>query len=72
MLKKQNSKWSSTVEPVKKMFTGQPKDVSPEKLHELIRTRAYEIYRSRGCSGGNPVNDWITAEKQIKSQLKIQ
>jgi hypothetical protein len=37
---------------------------------EDIRRRAYEIYvdRSRRGATGNPVDDWVQAEKELKAR----
>lgn len=33
---------------------------------EEVRTRAYEIYLSRGGSDGDEVSDWLSAEQQVR------
>ncbi len=33
---------------------------------QMIRERAYEIYRQRGAKGGNAEGDWLTAEAELK------
>ena len=39
----------------------------PTELSEqMIRERAYEIYRQRGAKGGNAEGDWLTAEAELK------
>ncbi|OGP12751.1 MAG: hypothetical protein A3I75_02255 [Deltaproteobacteria bacterium RIFCSPLOWO2_02_FULL_50_16] len=47
-------------------------NVTPAKLNEMIRNKAYDIYRQRGNRPGNSVNDWITAERIVKQELKIK
>jgi len=47
------------------------KFVSMEKLQEMIRVKAYEIYRTRGNQPGDSTSDWIKAEKLVKRQLGI-
>jgi hypothetical protein len=32
---------------------------------ELIRQRAYELYKQRNGNGGNPEDDWFRAEAEI-------
>jgi hypothetical protein len=32
---------------------------------EDIATRAYHIYLERGCTPGDPMQDWLQAEKEL-------
>jgi hypothetical protein len=36
---------------------------------EDIRRRAHERYRERGCTPGDPVEDWLQAEWELKLGL---
>jgi len=36
---------------------------------EEVRRRAYEIYIGRGCNDGCDVDDWLEAERQLRSRL---
>ena len=40
---------------------------SADSLDERIRQRAYELYCSRGQSDGDPIQDWLEAERQLRS-----
>ena len=40
----------------------------PERLHELIAKRAYELYERRICQG--PLDDWLQAEQEILGDKK--
>jgi DUF2934 family protein len=33
-----------------------------------IEARAYELYLQRGCGDGHDVEDWISAEKELKQR----
>jgi hypothetical protein len=33
--------------------------------HEEISLRAYQIYLERGCTPGNPMDDWTRAEREL-------
>lgn len=33
---------------------------------EQIATRAYELYQRRGCEDGHDVEDWLSAENELK------
>lgn len=39
----------------------------PDDLAERIRQRAYEIYLARGNDNGNEIDDWLEAERQLRS-----
>jgi hypothetical protein len=34
-----------------------------------VRTLAYEIYLSRGCSDGHDLDDWYAAERELRARL---
>jgi hypothetical protein len=38
----------------------------PQLPEQMIRERAYQIYRQRGAKGGNAEGDWLTAEAELK------
>ena len=42
----------------------------PERLHELIAKRAYELYERRICQG--PLDDWLQAEQEILGNNKAR
>ena len=37
--------------------------------HEQIKQRAHAIWLARGCKPGDPVADWLEAERQLKAGL---
>jgi hypothetical protein len=41
-----------------------PRKTSPE-IEDDIRRRAYEIYESRGLTGGTEIEDWLQAEAEV-------
>ena len=41
-----------------------------ESVSDKIRKRAKELFEKRGSASGDALGDWLTAEKQIKSELK--
>ena len=43
-----------------------PPEVEP--LEERIRRRAYEIFLSRGGPPGDPVADWLQAERELRER----
>jgi hypothetical protein len=36
-----------------------------EPSHHDIAQRAFALYQARGQSGGDPVHDWLTAEREL-------
>ena len=42
-----------------------------EPTDEQIRERAYEYYASRGGAPGDPVADWLQAERELRSELSL-
>lgn len=52
---------------------GKPASVAPANLEDQIRRRAYELYLQRGATSGhesgNESQDWLMAEREIRSRL---
>lgn len=36
--------------------------------HDQIAQRAFEIYRARGSGHGDPMNDWLQAERELRGR----
>ncbi|HQP91186.1 MAG TPA: DUF2934 domain-containing protein [Candidatus Omnitrophota bacterium] len=45
--------------------------ISPEKMRDLVKTRAEELYQRRGCQPGKEWSDWFEAEKQIREEYSM-
>jgi hypothetical protein len=60
---KNNNQYAGTPK-AKKFYTA-------AQVHELIKKRAYEIYRGRGNRPGDQTSDWVAAEKQIRNELGL-
>lgn len=43
-----------------------------ERLPDLIRKRAYEIYEARHGQPGHELEDWLQAEREVKHHFSIQ
>lgn len=43
--------------------------VTPEERHRMIAETAYFLAQERGFVGGDPVADWIDAERTVDRQL---
>jgi len=39
---------------------------APETTEEEIAVRAYHIYLERGGADGDPMDDWLQAERELK------
>jgi hypothetical protein len=55
-------------EAVTHATAGFAESANPSRLDE-IRLRAYEIYLERGERPGRELDDWLEAERQLKSDL---
>ena len=42
-----------------------PKTAKAKPTQEEIALRAYHIYLERGCTPGDPMEDWIRAEREL-------
>lgn len=43
---------------------------APEKRapsHDAIAARAFALYQERGSQGGDPTDDWLTAERELSA-----
>jgi hypothetical protein len=40
--------------------------------HDQIALRAYHLYLERGGRGGDPVSDWVRAERELRQQRARQ
>ena len=49
-----------------------PTTLTPEKIHTLIEQKAYELYCQKGYRDGDHVGDWLTAENEVKRELRLQ
>lgn len=43
--------------------------ITPEERHRMIAETAYFLAQERGFAGGDPVSDWIEAERRVDQQL---
>ena len=41
-----------------------------ERLNEMIRIRAYELYEQRGRADGFEAQDWLQAEEEVMEQYR--
>lgn len=44
--------------------------VSSERVREMIGEKAYELYEKRGKEHGHDLDDWLEAEKLVKTRKK--
>jgi hypothetical protein len=42
----------------------------PQPTHDEIAQRAYQIYVERGCTPGDPMEDWLRAEQELLAASK--
>jgi hypothetical protein len=70
---KRRSKKIATLEPLavvesRKDAPGGSLPISNVEVEEDIRRRAYELYLERGGTPGREREDWITAEREVRSR----
>jgi len=44
--------------------------IASKPTHEQIAMRAYEIYLERGCTPGDPMQDWLRAEQELSAPAR--
>ncbi len=49
-----------------------PEQIPSDDLCERIAKRAYELYLARGCRQGCEVEDWVDAEREIRTLSKVK
>lgn len=50
-----------------KKTTSAKRQLNQEELNELIQKKAFELHEKRGNSHGSDFDDWLEAERIIKS-----
>ena len=45
---------------------------TPDREHDDIAERAYELWTQRGCPIGSPERDWFEAEEQLRAGRNSQ
>ncbi len=43
------------------------KAAKPAPTHDEIAARAYQIYQERGYAPGDPMQDWLQAERELSA-----
>ncbi len=49
-----------------------PINRTPVNLEDEVRRRAYEIYQQRGGGSGSEIEDWLTAEREVRKRYQQQ
>ena len=55
----------------KKAKSSQRNVMGDNEIREMIAREAYLRAEKRGFNGGDPVMDWLEAEKQVNNTLKM-
>jgi hypothetical protein len=66
------AKEKSTRRSAARASTGQDsptQDISPDERHRMIEQAAYLRAEHRGFNGGDPMEDWLVAEREINRML---
>jgi hypothetical protein len=69
--KKAATKKAKSKPAVRKQVKKQPQVKLHDYLNE-VRIRAYELFNKRGSAHGSDLEDWLTAEKEIKHKYGIE
>jgi hypothetical protein len=51
-------------------ITGNSNEIPVENVREAIALTAYSYWESRGRQGGDPTEDWLRAETEIRQHLR--
>ena len=52
-------------------FGADTSSCSIERVPDLIRKRAFQLFEARGRQSGHALDDWLQAEREIKHHLDI-
>jgi hypothetical protein len=44
--------------------------IDEETVQEMIRKKAYELHEQRGGQHGRELEDWLEAERTVKTEMK--
>jgi hypothetical protein len=44
-------------------------DQPQQNVHEIVAKIAYGYWEARGCTGGDPAEDWFRAEAEFRKTL---
>jgi hypothetical protein len=50
----------------------EPRRVVPINIEDEIRRRAYELYQQRGANSGGEAQDWLAAEREVRTRYHQQ
>lgn len=74
MAKQTSPRTSSPTSPKKNRASEAPGPVTQviakpqsQPSHDQIARRAFALYQERGQSGGDPLNDWLAAERELSA-----
>ncbi len=42
---------------------------TPDVFQDAVARRAFELYRARNGQPGDPLSDWLLAERELKNQV---
>lgn len=55
-----------------KILTGQDVETLQSAIQQMISSRAYEIYETRGCEAGHDLEDWVQAEQELSQAESLE
>ena len=69
MMSKQTAK--QTTKRSAKVKVAAARTPDEHAIHEMVAREAYLLAEKRGFQGGDPLHDWLAAEKEINAKLKM-
>ncbi len=62
------------IQPVNppRILTGQDLETLQGTVHQVISSRAYELYEARGCEVGHDLDDWVKAEQELSKSESLE
>lgn len=48
----------------------QSEEFTAPRAREVVARRAYDLYLARGCEPGHDIDDWLQAEREVRSALQ--
>ena len=55
-----------------KILTGQDVETLQSAIQQMISSRAYEIYETRGRESGHDLDDWVQAEQELNRSESLE
>jgi hypothetical protein len=68
--KKTTTKTNQKTTTVKSTAGSKGKKVTPEQRHKMVVDRAFQLAQGRNFENGDPISDWLQAEREVDAILR--